>query len=295
MSDRTLVSHLETTRAAGDCNEREVMILNHRPGKTEASISSVLLVVLAVGQVVSGALSGLFGGAFTTADRPGEPPIVPAGYTFSIWGLIEAFSVAFAIWAFFARRTGSGADRELIDRLTRPMLVVFAGFSVWLAAAELEPTWSTFAVFVIMFLALLRALSELRRGQARLADWSRLGRVLTYGTVGLYAGWSSIAIWLNLTTALAGSGAPITGTAGILGQLAILAGATATAVALLVWMSGLLPYAAAVCWAFIGAVIGAAAAGQPALAAGAAIGFLIVAVTTVALRVARTVRTVRRT
>jgi hypothetical protein len=198
------------------------MILKHRRSKTEASVASVMLVVLAVGQVVSGALSGLFGGAFTTADRPGEPPIVPAGYTFSIWGLIEAFSVAFAIWAFFARRTNSGADRELIDRLTRPMLVVFAGFSVWLAAAELEPTWSTLAVFVIMFLALLRALSELRRGQARLADWSRLGRVLTYGTAGVYAGWSSIAIWLNVTTALAGSGAPITGAAGILGQFAIL-------------------------------------------------------------------------
>jgi hypothetical protein len=267
------------------------MIVKDRPSKTATSVASVLLVVLAVGQVVSGALSGLFGGAFTTADRPGEPPIVPAGYTFSIWGLIEAFSVAFAIWAFFARRRASGADRELIDRLTRPMLVVFAGFSVWLAAAELEPTWSTLAIFVIMFLALLRALSELRRGRARLAGWSRLGRVLTYGTVGLYAGWSSIAIWLNLTTALAGSGAPITGVAGILGQFAILAGATATALALLVWMSGLLPYAAAVCWAFVGAVIGAVGAGQPALAAGAAIGFLVVAVTTIALRVSRTVGT----
>ena len=142
-----------------------------------------------------------------------------------------------------------------------------------------------------MFLALLRALSELRRGRVTLADWSRLGRVLTYGTVGLYAGWSSVAIWLNLTTALAGSGAPITGTAAILGQFAILAGATATAVTLLVWMSGLLPYAAAVCWAFVGAVIGAAGAGQPALAAGAAIGLLVIAVTTVVLRVGRTVPT----
>jgi len=39
-----------------------------------------------------------------------------------------------------------------------------------------------------------------------------------------------VAIWLNLTTALAFSGAPVTRTAGVVGQLAVLAGATATAV-----------------------------------------------------------------
>jgi hypothetical protein len=43
---------------------------------------------------------------------------------------------------------------------------------------------------------------------------------------------TSIAIWLNLATHMAGSGAPLTDTAGTLGQFAILLGATATAAVL---------------------------------------------------------------
>jgi hypothetical protein len=59
------------------------------------------------------------------------------------------------------------------------------------------------------------------------------------GTLGLYTGWTSIAIWLNLATRMAGSGAPLTGTACTLGQLAILLGATATAAVLVCYTDGL--------------------------------------------------------
>jgi hypothetical protein len=91
-----------------------------------------------------------------------------------------------------------------------------------------------------------------------------------------HLGWSSIAVWINLTTGLAGSGAPVTGTAGLAGQLAILAGATATAVVILRWTGGLLPLAAAVAWAFVGVATGAARAGAPVLASAAVVGLAAV-------------------
>jgi PPOX class probable F420-dependent enzyme len=254
------------------------------PGRRVWSWAGVGLVVLAVGQIVSGALSGLFGNAFTTPDRAGEPPIVPAGYTFSIWGVIEVLSLALAVWLFVRRRAAGPEDRRVIDALTRPLLVVFAGFSAWIAAAELEPVWSTLVVFVIMVLALLRALSVARGERGIVSSWSRLGRFLVSATLGLYTGWSTIAIWLNLTTALAGSGAPIAGTVGVLGQLGVLLGATAAAVVLVRWLGGSLAYAAAVCWALVGAVIGARAAGQPALAVAAAVGLVVVAAVTAVVR-----------
>jgi hypothetical protein len=46
--------------------------------RTGARLSRRLLVVAAIGQAVSSILVSTFGGAFTTADRAGEPPIVPA-------------------------------------------------------------------------------------------------------------------------------------------------------------------------------------------------------------------------
>lgn len=240
-----------------------------------------LLVVLAVGQVVSGLLSMVLGNPFTTADRPGEPPIVPAGWAFSIWGLVELLSVGWAVWAVHTRQPGG----ELRDRLAVPLLVVFAGFSVWLAAAEIEPVWTTLVVFVVMLVGLLRALGIAVEHRDEIARWSPLGRGLLWGMLGVYTGWSSIAIWVNLTTAFAASGTPITGVVGVLAQLAVLAGATATAVAILRRTGGLLPYAAAVAWAFVGAAVGAAGAGEPVLAGAAGVGLLVVVATTAITRV----------
>jgi hypothetical protein len=262
------------------------MTTDTKPGERTATttrLAPILMLVFAVGQFVSAACSQAFGGAFTTADRAGEPFIVPAGYTFAIWGLIEVFALGWAIWALWYRRR----DAELVDRLSVPLAVVYAGFSAWLVAAELEPNWLTLAVFVVMLVALLKAMSIALAERARIAGWPQLGRVLFWVMLGLYLGWSSAAIWLNLTTGLAGSGAPIDGPVGIAAQFAVLAGVTGTAIVILAWTAGLLSYAAAVCWALIGVVIGANAAGQPGLALGAGIGLGLVALTTVALQLRR--------
>ncbi|MDD7942928.1 hypothetical protein PHK61_31410 [Actinomycetospora lutea] len=229
------------------------------------------MVVLAVGQVIASVLANLFGGAFTTSDRPGEPAIVPAGWAFSIWGLIMLLSVGWAVWADRA------APREdTVARLVSPLLVVFAGFSAWIAAAELEPVWTTVAVFAVMLGGLLVACRIALAQHGVIRAWSRTGRWLTWTLLGLYTGWSSVAIWLNLTTALATSGAPISGVAGVAGQLAVLVAAVVTAVTLLRFGRRApvlaLSAAAAVTWAFVGATVGAGAAGEPLLATAAGVG-----------------------
>jgi hypothetical protein len=239
-----------------------------------------LLVVLAVGQLVSSILSQRYGGEFQTEDRPGEPPIVPAGYTFSIWLVIIALALGYAVWAQPRHRPGLAVR----DRLTAALVLVFAGFSLWLVAAELEPRWATLVILLGMVAALLWALQIALAARAEIAGWPRVGRALLWGLLGLYTGWTSIAAWINLTTALAASGAPITGIAGVVGQLAVLAGATATAVAILAWTGGLLPYAAAVAWAFVGVAHGADRAGQPLLAGGALVGLVAVLATLAVLR-----------
>lgn len=243
-----------------------------------------LLVVLAVSQILGAALIPT--GDLQVPDRPGEPAIVPPGYAFSIWGLVLALCTGFAIWALLTRGDGAG----LRERLAAPLAVVFVGFSVWLVAAAVEPVWTTLVVFVVIVAGLLRALSVALAERAAIAGWSRLGRGLLWGTLGVYTGWTSIAIWLNLTTALTGSGAPVTGTAGVLGQLAVLAGATATACAIVWWTGGLLSYAGTCAWAFAGAAVGASAAGEPVLAGASVVGLVVLGAVTVARRVGRGAR-----
>ena len=77
---------------------------------------------------------------------------------------------------------------------------------------------------------------------------------------------------------MAGSGAPLTGTAGTLGQLAILLDASATAAVILRYTGGLAPYAAASAWGLGSAALGAYQAGAYLLAAIAAAGFTVVLV-----------------
>ncbi|MFD5828283.1 hypothetical protein [Lentzea sp. NPDC060358] len=248
-----------------------------QPTENSARSWRLLLLVLAAAQVASPLVVTALGGSeFRTSDRPGEPPIVPAGYAFSIWGLVEALCLAYALWALVTRSPG----HEVRDRLARPLSVVFAGFTVWLVAAELEPVWSTVAVFVVMLAGLLAAVRIALRHRAEIARWRRAPRVLLWSTLGVYTGWSTVAIWVNLTTALTESGAPITGPAGVAGQVAVLAGATATAVVLLRRTSGLLSYGLAVAWALVAVVVATVQAGQPVLAAIAVVALVVVAAAT---------------
>jgi len=259
-----------------------------QPGSStarRATPAGTALVVLAVGQLVSGGLVSVFADSpIMQADRPGEPAITPLGYAFAIWGLIELVSLGLALWLTWFRRRADAHAVPVADALTRALLIVFGGFTVWLVASVVEPVWATLAVFLVMGVALVAALRVSVGARAEINSWSGLGRGLVWSTVGLYAGWSTVAIWLNLTTALAFSGAPVTGTVGLVGQLAVLAGATATAVLVLRRTGGLLPYAAAVVWALVAAVLGAAGAGEPVLAAAAGVGVLVVAGTTVRAR-----------
>lgn len=239
---------------------------------------SRLLLALAVLQVVVPLIPAVRDNSFTRSDRVGEPSIVPAGYTFAIWGLIEALSLAWALWSVLR-------PSPLAERIAGPLSVVFAGFTLWLLAVTfVEQNWLPLAIFLAMVAGLLTALRTAMADRAGTADWNRWRRGLLWAVLGTYTGWSSIAVWANLTTALTGSGAPVTGTAALLGQLAVLAGAAATAAAIVVWTGGLLPYTATVVWAFVGITIGAAGAGEPVLAGAAVVGLVVVAVLTAVLR-----------
>ena len=64
--------------------------------------------------------------------------------------LIEALSLLWALWA----AVPGGPDPDLRVGLARPLGVVFAGFTLWLVAAKLEPRWARLVVFLVMLVGL---------------------------------------------------------------------------------------------------------------------------------------------
>ncbi|TPG33022.1 hypothetical protein [Mycolicibacterium hodleri] len=211
-------------------------------------------------------------GNFLETGATNEALITPAGWAFSIWGLITLLSVVTSVAVL---RAGLGAPWE-----TRALIgssVAFTGFSIWLITAAQDWLWLTVAVFAIMVTALIDIMRLLVRHAEDLTcpDWLRRLTTLTFG---LYLGWSSVAVFVNVAAALIDSGASATGTAW---QAAVLVAATASAVGLTVVLRGTPGYVAAALWALIAAAIGAVHRGSALLAGVSLAAAILIAVVAV--------------
>jgi hypothetical protein len=250
---------------------------------TSRSLAPWLALVLAVAQALAPAVVALAGSdAFFSSGR--EPAITPAGYAFTIWSLICALSLFLTLWCV----AGGRARSPLVVAMSRPLCVVFAGFSIWLALAGLGWTWATVMVFASMLVGLVRALTLALVRRAEVARWGRTGRVLLWATLGTYTGWTSVAVWANLAAALAQSGAPLTGAPAVLWQLGVLAGAALTVLLVLRRAAGLWACAAGCAWALVAAAVSAAQQQAPVLAAAAGTAVVLTLAWTLRVRATRT-------
>jgi hypothetical protein len=225
--------------------------------------------VLAVSQLAASPIITWLFGDFLSSGATNEALITPSGYAFSIWGLITLLTVVTCVAVV---RHGLGAPWE--QRVLVETSVVFLGFSSWLIVAAQNWLWLSVAVFTVMVGALVDVVRLLVRHAGDLAcpPWLRRLATLTFG---LYLGWSSVAVFVNVAAASIESGASADGTGW---QAVILAAATAAALALTVYLRGSLGYVAAVLWALIAATVGAAHRGSTVLAAAAAVAAVLVAV-----------------
>ena len=194
---------------------------------------------------------------------PGQA-VTPPGIFFTIWGVIivSCWAVAVVAWV--------KPESAVLRAAEWPMVIAQAGFSVWLVFAGLPRSAvilgsiGTVATFAVILASLLVAMSRMR---ATTGPW----RWVTAGTVGIYAGWSSAAIWLNIVTCLPASLAD-----SVIVQTAGVAAAAASVVAVIVLLQPSRSYAVAVIWALIGIASSAASFSAWAPFVVALVGIVIV-------------------
>ncbi len=229
---------------------------------------SKVLAVFLLGAAVLFALSPLltepFSG-FTEEQLPIpqiDPPVQPAGYAFSIWGVIYLWLIASTGFGLVRRDTDPrwGASRL-------PLLASLVVGVAWLPVANASAVWATILIWVMLAGAAWALLVTPRED----TWWLR-------APVGLYAGWLTAASWVSLATVAAGYG--LIGDAVLAAYLGI-AGALVTALAVLAARRDASAYAAAVVWALIG-IVAANIDGAVGVAVLAAAGTLALAA--VALR-----------
>ena len=193
----------------------------------------VAAVAFFIAPFVSPPFTGYDPGMFPVViDRP---YIQPAGYAFSIWGLIYAWLAVHAVFGVIKR-----ADDPAWDATRLPLAGSALLGAVWLAIAGVAPVTATVVIWVMLGLALL----ALRHSDPARDRW------LLVAPIAIYAGWLSAAAAVSLGVVLAGYGwLSNTGSA-----LAMLALVLAIAVTVQLRKRGVLEFGATVIWALIGVI-----------------------------------------
>lgn len=257
-------------------------------GRTAASVDRVLLgraivLVLALGQIVSNVVFEVFSPNDLQSGVEFSP-IVPPGPMFAIWGVIITASI---LWSVLQVRP-SVRDSVVRDRLVVPLSLVYAGFALWLAAASLgQQSPLTLLVFVLIVGAHAVAWRRITQGRGEIAGWKPVDRITLYVSQGIYAGWTSMAFFVNVATVAQGAGAPNDGVWGTTWQLFVIAAAAGVAVVFVVLSGGSAFYALAASYALVGAGISSSLGGFTVLAVALGVGVAIVVGSTVVVRALR--------
>lgn len=156
-------------------------------------MKAILLLVAALAFAVSPIQWGGFGG-FEPGQFPNpqdRPPVQPAGYAFSIWGLIYAWLLAHAVFGLLRRDIDPNWDAP-----RWPMIVSLAVGASWIPVAQISPVWATVLIWV-MLVAALAGLFATRQAPDR---W------LLQAPLAVYAGWLTAASFVSLGLLGAGYG-----------------------------------------------------------------------------------------
>lgn len=165
-----------------------------------------------------------------------DPPVQPAGYAFSVWGLIYGWLIVSAVFGLWKRSTDRHWNRA------RPALIGSLALGTpWLWVANHSPVGATVLIFAMLGTALLALLAA-----------PRTDRWWFQTPVALYAGWLTAAAFVSLGSTAAGYGL-LTDSVGW--AWIGISGALVVALAVL-WAKPQAPeYAATVVWALIGIIV----------------------------------------
>ena len=118
-------------------------------------------------------------------------PVQPAGYAFSIWGVIYLWLIVYAVMGVWRYRDDAGWDAP------RPAMIVSMGVgAIWIKVATLSVVWAMVLIWVMCLTALWAVFLARPHGP----KWAH---VLP---LGLYAGWLSAASCVALGLTGAGYG-----------------------------------------------------------------------------------------
>jgi len=179
----------------------------------------------------------------------GEPPVEPIYWAFFIWFLIYAACIVYGIYQALPTRRES----EVLRRIGFPTASAFLGVTGYALVAQFGGSdWILIAIFVWILGALLSAFFRLTEYQTSL---TRTEQYTVRVPISLLTGWVSLAILVNLASALKTSGIVPSGTIETAFSVTMLLIACVVASFIITRGRGNSWYALPVIWGLIGAVV----------------------------------------
>ncbi|MFT4700780.1 MAG: hypothetical protein ACI9ND_001322 [Yoonia sp.] len=154
-------------------------------------IYAILTAIFAASFIISPAFTSFSGFEATQLPFPQvDPPIQPAGYAFSIWGLIYGWLIVSSVYGLWKRGDDPAWNRA------RPFLIAsFVIGTPWLYVATQNPILAT----IMIILMAATAITALLRAP-------KFDRWWFQAPVGIYAGWLTAASFVSLGSTMAGYG-----------------------------------------------------------------------------------------
>jgi len=201
------------------------------------TLKAVITLLAAIAFLLSPLFSSGFNG-FTPDQFPipqVDPPVQPAGYAFSIWGLIYLALVAGAVFGLIKRAGHAGWDAA-----RWPLIASLAVGAAWIPVANRSVLAATILIWVMLVTAVIALIAAGKEDR----PWLR-------SPIALYAGWLTAASSVALGLVIAGYGLVGGTTAAVLCILLALG----IAVTVQIVRSDTPEYSAAVIWALIGVIV----------------------------------------
>jgi len=210
-----------------------------------AVVNAVLVVAVVVWNYWTAAV-GFRGKTVGGLSDAYDTLFTPAGYAFSIWGLIFLGQIAHAGYQIRLAFGERAEERDVFFREIGPWLLVTNVLNiVWTAVWLSEWTATSVAILSGMNVCLFVAMRRLR-----MQVWDASFRIvaLVWWPIGVYAGWVAVAVLANLSAFLAKEGwVPGDSAAWAIAMIAV---ATTYDLAM-VWWRNLRAHAWVAVWAFV--------------------------------------------
>lgn len=151
----------------------------------ETATTKVLVLIGGIAQLTTPIFT-----RFDQASTYNDPEIIQADYAFGIWGIITALGFLYSIYQVLPNRR----NRKLHQRISRALLMIYLLFSAWLFSAQKHWLLLTVLIFIVMFILLVYVFQEIPLREYKLNGFEKIVLEIQ---IGLYTGWSTVAIFAN--------------------------------------------------------------------------------------------------